>query len=317
MRQVVKTILPYTPFPFLAKRSRKWYLPGFQGLALYDVLQFLRMRLRSQSLTERASAISFNFVMSIPPSLLFLFTLLPNLPFVPKKSIKAQLHFLINDIIPSKIYNKQVIDFVDGFIDSTRIGLLSFGLLLSLFFASGGMMGIMRSFNKKNPGFEQRKRLHMRLTALKLTFIVFGLLFACLLLLILQGALLRTIVVDKDWREVIRYTRWAFIVAIVLGTIGFIFKYAPAVQKRWSFFSPGTVLTTTLCILASVGFSVYVNNFGKYNALYGSIGTIMMVMALIFVNSLALLIGFELNVSIHALRSKLQSHEHQEATAEV
>ncbi|HMJ45730.1 MAG TPA: YhjD/YihY/BrkB family envelope integrity protein, partial [Ferruginibacter sp.] len=64
----------------------------------------------------------------------------------------------------------------------------------------------------------------------------------------------------------------------------------------------GVVLATTLSILASLGFAYFVNNFGRYNALYGSIGTIMMVMALIFINSLALLIGFELNVSINSLK---------------
>ena len=91
--------------------------------------------------------------------------------------------------------------------------------------------------------------------------------------------------------------------ALVYLTIGFIFRYAPAVQKRWKFSSPGTILATTLSLIASLAFSLFVNNFARYNALYGSIGTIMMVMALIFINSLALLIGFELNVSIHSLKA--------------
>jgi membrane protein len=89
---------------------------------------------------------------------------------------------------------------------------------------------------------------------------------------------------------------------LVFFAFAFIFKYAPAVQKRWKLFSPGAVLTTFLSLLASLAFSTFVNNFGKYNALYGAIGTIMMLMALVFINSLALLIGFELNVSINSLK---------------
>ena len=116
------------------------YLPGFKGIALYDVLQFFRSQIKASGFAERASAISYNFIMAIPPSLLFLFTLIPNLPFISKKSLKLQLHTLIIDIIPAKGYNEQVISFVDTFIDGNKIGLISFGLLLSIFFASNGMM---------------------------------------------------------------------------------------------------------------------------------------------------------------------------------
>ena len=312
MTKIHRIILSYTPFPWLLRKSKNWYLPGFQGFALYDVLQFFRLQVRQQGLTERASAISYNFIMALPPSLLFLFTLIPNLPFISKRSIKFQLHSLILDMIPAREYNKQVISFVDTFIDGTKIGLLSFGLLLSLFFASSGMMGIMRSFNKKYMGFESRRNLHMRGTALKLTAIIFGLLFTYLLLLIMQGALLKLIVDNKAIRTLIFYTRWILIVMLVYFTVGFIFRYAPAGKKRWKFASAGTILTTSLSLLASLGFSAYVNNFGRYNALYGSIGTIMMVMALIFINSLALLIGFELNVSIHSLKAMAAEREGKE-----
>lgn len=272
-------------------------------MPLYDVVQFFRSQTKSYGFTERASAISYNFIMAIPPSLLFLFTLIPNLPFISKKSLKLQLHTLIIDIIPARGYNEQVISFVDTFIDGNKIGLISFGLLLSLFFASNGMMGIMRSFNKSYLGFEKRKRIHMRGGALRLTVLLFSLLFAYLVLLIMQGAILKMIV-QKEWiRELIFYTRWVPIILLVFFSVGFIFRYAPAVKIRWKFASPGTVLTTVLSLLASLGFSVFVNNFGRYNALYGSIGTIMMVMALIYINSLALLIGFELNVSINSLKT--------------
>ncbi|MEJ7611957.1 MAG: YihY/virulence factor BrkB family protein [Ferruginibacter sp.] len=303
MTKIQRFILNHTPIPSLVQKSKYWYLPGFQGVPLFDVIRFFRSQVKQQGFTERASAIAYNFIMSIPPSLLFLFTLIPNLPFISKKNIKIQLHSLILDIIPAPEYNKQVISFVDTFIDGSKIGLLSFGLLLSLFFASSGMMGIMRSFNKKYVGFETRKRLHMRGTALKLTVIVFGLVFTYLVLLIMQGPVLKLIIQSDILVSVIFYTRWILIVLLIFFSIGFIFRYAPAVQKRWRFASPGTILTTGLSLLASLGFSAFVNNFGRYNALYGSIGTIMMVMALIFINSLALLIGFELNVSIHSLKA--------------
>lgn len=312
MLKIQRIILTKGPIGFLLNRSKHWYLPGFEGVPLYDVLRFFYQQLKTHGLFERASAIAYNFIMATPPSFLFLFTLIPNLPFISKKSIQVQLHALIFDIIPSKIYNKEIIKFVDSFIYGSKIGLLSFGLLLSLFFASSAMMGLMRSFNKKYLGFEKRKGLHQRWIAIKLTMILFGLLVAYLILLISQGALLKLVVKNSNWREIIGYTRWALIILLVFFAIGFIFRYAPSVQKRWKMNSPGTILATTLSIFASILFSFFVNNFGRYNVLYGSIGTIMMMMALIYINSLALLIGFELNVSIKSLKAIAIQREFEE-----
>jgi membrane protein len=241
--------------------------------------------------------------MALPPSLLFLFSLIPNLPFISKMNIKIQLHTLIYDIIPSPIYNKEVIYYVDSFIENSQFGLLSFGLLTSLFFASNAIMGIMRSFNRNYIGFSRRRGLEKRWVAIRLTILIFSLLLGYLILLIMQGALLKLVVSNETWREVITYLRWILIVGLLFLSIAFIFKYSPATEKRWKLRSPGAILATALSIMASVGFAVFVNSFGRYNALYGSIGTIMMVMALIYVNSLALLVGFELNVSISSLKS--------------
>ncbi len=302
MNKFQRTILRFTPIPYLLGKSKRWYLPGFEGLALYDVIQFFRKQLKEHGLSERAAAVSYNFIMAIPPSFLFLFTLIPSLPFVSKKLIKLQLHAIIVDIIPNAVYNKQVISFVDSFINGSKIGLLSLGILTSFYFASNGIMGLMRSFNKKNVGFLRRKKIVMRLIAIRLTTVIFALLSAYIMLLILQGALLKMLVSNKATRAIIENTRWIFIVLLVYCIIGFIFKYAPAIREKWAFTSPGTILATTLSLLATVGFAFFVQSFGKYNALYGSIGTVMMVMALIYVNSIALLIGFELNVSIHSLK---------------
>lgn len=310
MNKLEKIILTKTPLSYFLKKSKRWYLPGFEGVPFYDVTQFFYTQMKTVGLTERASAVSYNFIMAIPPSFLFLFTLIPNLPFVAKGSIKIQLHGLITDIIPLKIHNEYLIKFVDSFIDGSKIGLISFGLITALFFASNAMMGIMRSFNKNYIGFAKRKGLHNRWMAIKLTVLLFSVVLGCLILLVTQGVVLKWIGIKSvTIREIIYYVRWVLIVAMVFYSIAFIFKYAPAVKKRWSLVSPGTILATSLSILASIGFSYFVDNFGKYNALYGSIGTIIVFMALIYLNSLSLLIGFELNVSIKTLKAIADQRE--------
>lgn len=313
MTKIERILINYTPLAFVLRKTKHLHLPGFEGVPLYDVLKFFYRQLKTVGLTERASAVSYNFIMAIPPSFLFLFTLIPHLPFISQKSLKIQLHGLIFDIIPAKQHNQNLIKFVDSFLEGSKIGLLSFGLLLALFFASNAMMGLMRSFNKNYIGFAKRKNLHDRWIAIRLTVLIFSLVMGSLIVLITQGAVMKWMGVKSNfWREFIFYFRWVVIIAMIFYSIAFIYKYAPAVQKRWKLTSPGTILATFLSLLATLGFSVFVNNFGKYNALYGSIGTIIMIMALIYINSLVLLIGFELNVSIKTLKSIAVQREAEE-----
>src|SRR5882757_9349626 len=108
MTRIERILLTKTPLSFVLNKTKHWYLPGFEGVPLYDVIKFFYRQVKTVGLTERASAISYNFIMALPPSLLFLFTLIPNLPFISKRSIKTQLHGLIVDIVPSKVYNTEL-----------------------------------------------------------------------------------------------------------------------------------------------------------------------------------------------------------------
>jgi membrane protein len=301
------------PVRFLIRQSKKLILPGFEGVPLYDVILFFREELKIYGLRERAAATAFNFIMSIPPTCLFLFTLIPNLPFVSKRAIKIQLHDLIRDIVQPKIYNTGLIKFVDSFIDGNKIGLISVGFLASLFFASNAMMGVMHSFNKNYIGFEKRKNLHDRWVAIKLTSLLFSLVLVCLLLLITQSNVLTWIgIKNTAIRGVILNGKWIIMTGLIYYSFAFIYRYAPSTQKRWRLLSPGAIIATTLSILAIYGVAYFVTNFTRYNVLFGSIGTIMVVMILIYVNSLVVLIGFEFNRSIKTLRSIAEERESNE-----
>ncbi len=213
-----------------------------------------------------------------------------------------QINKLITDIIPAKEHNNNLISFVNGFLDNPKVGLLSFGFILALFFGSNGMMGIMRSFNKNYMGARKRTGLKKRWIAIRLTLLIMSLLLATLILLIMQGVVLKWLgITNKDVRNLIDLLRWGLIVALIFYSIAFIYQYAPDINKKWRLASPGSILATSLSILGTIGFSIFVNNFGKYNALYGSIGTVIVLMSLIYINSLILLVGYELNVSIHSL----------------
>lgn len=319
MNKLQRIILALPVVQFVIAKSKKITLPGFGGVPLYDVTAFFIQEVRKEGLNERASAIAFNFIMAIPPTCLFLFSLIPHLPFIRKTTMQHQLTQMIKDIIPAKEHNTNIIRFIVSFFEESRIGLLSFGFLLLIFFASNGMMGMMHSFNKDAIGFAKRTALKTRWIAIKLTVIIMSLLLGCLLLLIMQGAVMDWIgIKNPTLKFLLGYIRWLFILALIFYTFAFLYKYGPAVTKRWKLLSPGAILGAVLSILATIGFSLFVNNFGRYNALYGSIGTVIVLMILIYINSLVLLIGYELNASIHsikALAEERQLHQRAEETA--
>jgi membrane protein len=319
MKKIERIILNWAPIRLVVDKSKKIILPGFDGVPLYDVASFFISEIRKEGLNERAAAIAYNFIMAIPPTCLFLFTLIPNLPFVPSKTIQRQLHTLITDIIPAKEHNANLIKFVDSFFAGSKVGLLSFGFVLLIYFASNGMMGLMRSFNKSSIGFSKRTGLQTRWMAIKLTFLIMGLVLGCLILLIMQGTVISWLGVENNLLVIFFSTfRWVFMLGLIFFTFAFIYKYAPAVTKRWKLLSPGAILGAALSVLATIGFSIFVNNFGRYNALYGSIGSVIVLMILIFINSLVLLIGYELNASIHSLKAMAEERElHEKEHASV
>ena len=304
LTQIKRRFLVSQPVSFVIRRSKKIFLPGFQGIPLFDVIRFLLLQAGKTGFTERASAIAFNFTMTIPPVVIFLFTLIPHLPI--SQEFINQIFSLIKDVMPGEKNNGVLIKFLSDILNKPRTGLLSTGFLLAMFFSSNAVMGIMRSFDKKYIGFTKRTGYHERFVALRLTFILFILFFITILALIMQGSVLRWLGITNSLLiTVIDNLRWILIVLMFFYSISFIYRYAPAVHKRWKLINPGSIIATFMMIIFTAAFSYWVSNFSNYNELYGSISTVLILMLLIYFNSLVLLIGFELNVSINSLKHEV------------
>lgn len=304
LTRIKRRLLVSLPSKLVIRKSKKIFLPGFHRIPLFDVVRFFFQQAQRSGFTERASAIAYNFIMTIPPTVIFLFTLLPYLP-IPKNFIQ-EMFDLIKDVVPGEKNNEGLIKFLSDILNNQRTALLSTGFLLAMFFSSNAVMGIMRSFNKNYVGFRKRKTFATRWVAIRLTFILFLLFFATIITLIMQGAILRWLgITNKTLIWLIVNFKWVVIVLLFFFSISFIYRYAPAVHKRWKFISPGSILATFLMIVFTAGFSYWVNNFSRYNELYGSISTLLILMLLIYFNSLVLLIGFELNVSINSLKHQV------------
>ena len=292
-------------FLFFKRKTKAIYIPGFQHVNLYQVLSFVYKQLNTLGLYDRASAISFNLIMALPAGFLFLFSIIPYFPKAFK--VKKQILSVFKDIAPNSSTYKFIMEIINDLL-SQHVGIFSFGCLLLLFYASNAMTGIIRSFDKSimqnKPFF-----LHQRMRAIRLTIILILLVFASLLVLIGQDQLTRLLreVFEIKRKTIIPYwnsVRWAVIILLLFFGNAFIYKYAPLIKERWPLNSPGALLSTLLMLITTLGFSYWVNNFSSYSKIYGSIGTVLVVMTLIYLNSLILLIGFELNVSIEVLKKE-------------
>jgi len=299
----------------MLKYSKRITLPGFQGMPVYDVLLFFLQQVKKIGFSERAAAISFNILVALPAALIFLCTLVPFLPETIE--FEKQLLGAVGDVLQNDQTYALVADVITDFFNTPRGGLLSFSFLAGVFFSSNAMMGIMHTFDRSY--FEERSSRFMakRWTAIKLTSLLILLIIASVLVLATQGPIKTFILRKIGWdnlfvRTVIEWSRWIVILMVTYFTIAFIYRWGPAVKVKWSLISPGTILASALVILTTLLFSLWVNNFGSYNKVYGSIGTVLIIMNLVYINSLILLIGFEINVSITAIKARSKKRQMQE-----
>ena len=300
---------------------------GFFDIPIYDVISFVIREIRKEKLITRANSIAFSFFLSIFPSLLAIFTLIPLilplfeqfiLPYMSadqivveggKTNIRATLLNQVNavlaqaDLIPNNAINT-FNTFAEDLLLKPRFGLLSAGFILALFFASNGMMQLMRGFEKSwhSSTFIQRSALKKRLISFRLLFTLVGVIFLSIISIIIGNfifpKLLAKLHISALSSYILHILRWFFTLILFYSGISLIYRIGIPIKEKVKFFSAGATLATFLSITSSLLFALYVDSFSTYNELYGSIGTIIVIMLWIQINAFILLIGFELNASI-------------------
>lgn len=283
--------------------TQRTSLPGFDGIPIYDVITFFRQEIKRDQLPVRASAISFNFLLAVFPSIIFLFTLIP---YIPISGLDVSIHKFFKDVMPESGYV-----FLESTINSIttikRSGLLSLGFLLAFYFSTNGVRMILLTFNKNHPLYARRNFWRNRFASFRLTFYLFMLFIASIILIITGDVFVEWFGGLINWEDAtgrVFLTIFQYIVILLLFFLGIslIYYYGPASKHRWRFITPGASFATVFSIATSLGFGYLANNFISYNEVYGSIGTLIVLMIWINLNSLVLLVGFEINNSIDVNR---------------
>lgn len=279
--------------------SRRIILPGFNGIPLYNVAIFFFRGLTQGYITTRAAAISFSVLLAIFPFLIFLFSIIP---FIPVENFQPMLLGILEEFIPETAYTTVKETIID-IVTRPRSGILLFNLILTLYFATNGVNSLMDAFNNTYHAIEVRSWLNQYLISFMIVLINSVLLIVAIGLMTFGTDLLMWLLPDVIRDSIflvftLQLLRWLIILALLLFAVSIIYFFAPVKKKHYRLISPGALCATFLIILTTLGFNFYVENFSSYNAFYGSLGTLMIMLMWIYINAISLLIGFELDASI-------------------
>lgn len=287
------------------KLGKKIKIPGLQGMSLYDVLEMYGIGIVKGALTTRAGGIAFSFFMAIFPFLLFILTLIP---YIPIEGFQEGLFDLIKEGLPPKTFDA-VNGVIKDILNNQYGGLLSFGFLASIFLMTNGVNAIFGGFEYSYHVKEFRNVFRAYIVSLGVSLLMSLFLIVTVSLIILYQIALSKI--DKiGWFDTgeldLFYLGRGFLFLVMIYTIvSLLFRYGTKQGSQIKFFSPGAILTTVVSFFTFYIFGIYVVKFAKYNQLYGSIGTLLILMLFVWLNAIVLLLGFELNASIYRLKRTL------------
>ncbi len=276
-------------------------LPGNRGVPLYDVLRFFLVSIFNGDLNQRAKGLAYSFLTALPPLLIFFFTLVA---YFPVDGVQDELLAQMAGIVPDKIMGP-LTDTVNDVMGHKHSTLLSIGFISSIILAANGLMGVISSLNFANSSVEKRPYVQRYLLSMLLVFILYFIVVLTMALLIGHKQILQ-LIFAQGWMPITKFNtvmfnvvRWLLLTVAILAAISIIYYWAPVKKQRVGFLSAGSVLATIMFLVLSWALGLYINNFNNYNLVYGSIGTMLLLMFWIRFNCIVLLVGYELNISIY------------------
>ena len=295
--------------PIIAPFTRilqKVKIPGIATLSLYDILEMYILGIVKGALSSRAGGIAYSFLMAIFPFLIFILTLIP---LVPIEGFQEDFLYLLGQWMPASTSDEVFNQVIDYIMNHDYGGVLSSYFVLSILLMTNGINAVFG-------GFEYSYHVEIERSVIKQYLVALGvsILLGFYLLLTVAVAFYFEVGIEKlnDAGLLDNGVSWivlgqkVFFVAMVFISISTLFYFGTKEGKHHSFVSPGSILTTLLIILLIYLFGIYVVRYSRYNELYGSIGTLLLFMLFTWLNAIILLLGFELNASLHRVKKHLK-----------
>ena len=275
-------------------------IPGLKGFSMYELLKLYLVGIVNGALTSRAGSIAFSFFMALFPFLLFVLNLIPFIPtFFSIENFDIVLLEFIEALLP-KDTHAFFTDIFNDIQSKPRGGLLSSVFILSVLLTANGVNSIFTSFEVSYHVKELRNIFKQYFYALGVSVLLaFLLLVAVIFFIYFKLVMQNMLPAYLDW---IIWGQYLFFVLLAYFSISILYYFGTIQGKLTRFFSPGALMTLLLFICSTYFFGIYVDQFSNYNQLYGSIGALLIFMLYSWINSIVLLLGFELNATIGALK---------------
>lgn len=298
--RLIRWTLPYI------EKAKQVSIPGFDKVPLYNVALFFFKGIKNGAINRRASSVAFSLILAMFPAIIFIFTLIPMLNI---ENFQSELFLIIQSILPDVAYEtvQKIIEGIIDILSEKNASFLSLGFVMALIFSTNGIVSLIQSFNQSVNVVDTRSWLMQRAVAILLVIILSLLLTIGISLITFTQMFINFLVnkgiMQQDWTYyMVAIGKWLVIFAVFFFAYSFLYYLGPARKSKFRFISAGGTLATVLSILITLIFGFYIDHFGKYNALYGSIGVLPIMMLMAQLNCVAIILGFELNIGIVAAR---------------
>lgn len=271
-----------------------------QNLSVHTFTKEFYEQVKKDPIQDWAATLAFYFMLSIFPFLIFILSLLPYLPIDTE-----QIYHFVHDYAPPELAELFTVTVLEV-IAEPKGGLLSFGILATIWTASNGINALIRALNRAHNIDETRSFIKLRSMSIFLTLGIVILFFATLLLPIFGNVILSSIdqifaLPDQTFLNLNRL-RWIIGVVIMTAILMLIYMIAPNRKLAYRDVLFGALLATVSWQLISFGFSIYVANFNNYTATYGSLGGVIILMFWFYLSGLILVVGGEINATLYNLK---------------
>ncbi len=262
---------------------------------VWQFLKDLFREVQNDNVSNGAAALAYFSMLAIFPAAIFFLSILPYLP-IP--NLQQSIMNLLGQVMPGQAANLFT-STVEGVVQNRNGGLLSLGVLGTLWAGSNGVYAVMQQINITYDVKEQRPYWKSRGLAV-LLMLLLGALVVVAFALIVFGGTVQDLVEgaiggQTVWAVVFAVFRWAVIVGLLLLSFAIMYYFGPDVEQRFRFITPGSVAGVIILIAAALGFRFYVSNFGSYNATYGSLGAVIILLFWLYITGLVILLGSEIN----------------------
>lgn len=271
------------------------------GLSLWGLLRSVVRDALENEVFERASGLAFDFLFALFP-LFFILLAVFNLFASHSLQLRISLLAYFADLLPTLAF--QLLNRTAGELAASRSAeKLTAGIIVGLWFISGGVASIISSLNTAFRIVETRSWLKVRGIALALTGVISVLILSALAIVLVSGRFVdwigRVLQLTSAMIWIWKALQWPTAILFVMFSYALIYHFGPNFpDKRWYWATPGSVFAAVSWMMASVGFRVYLQFVNNYTVIFGSLGAAAILLVWLYVTGLAFLVGGEINATI-------------------